>query len=249
MDQKKATGRRQVAQHTNVSSGVSACMTIGQADTRMIKGKSTEVTSKITGAKGASSETQAPPMSYVQDSQPSKEELKDAAEENEREEAEKRYREMLQCQAEAKREAMEQQKAPEECGTGLQVGGMEGAVNPADKVKSAAKEMLMYNQQMAAQKASDKAMAKRIAQTPTAQQSESRAAESEMQQVPMMPPQEYAEKPLSAIEPKSQVVMTDEKAMKMDKARKLKEALEVQMKEDRARKLLEKQERSGFKKI
>ena len=46
----KASGRKLVAQKTNASSGVAACMATGQ-DTKSRKGKSTEVTAKITGAK------------------------------------------------------------------------------------------------------------------------------------------------------------------------------------------------------
>ena len=194
-----------------------------------------EVTGKVTEKKKAPVE-EAPMPSYMRE-EPTEAAPKSAVSYDKDEKA-KNYRDMLQAQIEIKKASAAKEKELRRGGTGLQTETMS---READRVQEeeiaskgmmskdrlAAKQIQEFNQHIAQQKAANKAAKKGVS--------------SEMPE-PVAPiePEQPKGMPLGGYE-------DEEKAMKKEKAMKLKEALQQQMAEDKAKKLEEKQMRMGYK--
>jgi hypothetical protein len=148
-------GDKKVEGKTNQSSGFAACM-VQPESSAMYKGKSTIVTGKI-NAKDAGSVPKQP-ISGTEEAQyqvPADAPNEEAV--SAKEEAEKNYREMLRLQVEEKKMAQMQEKEKHMGGVGLQIGIIGQTSGPADpteapKPKMTAKDIMMYNQQLASEK-------------------------------------------------------------------------------------------------
>lgn len=253
MKQAPVTGKKRATAKSNVSSGVANCMAIEQKENE--RSKKVAVTGKITGTKGVTSAPAAPldeaqyerePVHEVQEqyedqyqyqSQPQA--YPAGVEVSAKVDKADHYREALQEQVEARRMADAREKELARGGTGLQLGSMsEGTqMTSSAKTKAAARDIQAYNQQLAYQRAQDKAAAKHGGPIMPAAE-------------PMPEPEELKAPEAKGMfeTPTMQQVEREIKAAKDEKTQRLKEALEQQIREDKARKLQDKQERMGYKK-
>lgn len=191
------------------------------------------VTGKITGTKGAAAAPElAPPMEEPE--REHSEPLPSGVGMSSKVESAQRYREMLEEQVQAKKAAGAYARELTRGGTGLQLDSMDAEKAAESKTKSAARDIQEYNHQLAMQKAQDKAAAKVTAHAPAPAYEREEVKAPEAKGMFETPTMLQAER--------------DIQAAKDDKSQKLKEALELQIREDKARKLQDKQERMGYSK-